>query len=172
MSPAEHIALAHLHAVATASYRAGCRGPECLTDGRGLAFLTSLGISAQFLYDCVDDLARYGEPDEETFHQLTAVRCEYFRQILGGTPATRRIEASELPPKPADFEGVPWLPRIIGKAKCFLEGTLCTEIMYGCSGDRRFLAPFHVTLPEFLEIVRDTGGDASAILLALRNRGR
>jgi hypothetical protein len=28
--------------------------------------------------------------------------------------------------------------------------------MYGCAGDRPFLREHHMTLPEFLQIVRDT----------------
>jgi hypothetical protein len=40
--------------------------------------------------------------------------------------------------------------------------------MYGCSGDRAFLAKFDATLPGFLEVVRDTSGDPEAALHYLK----
>jgi hypothetical protein len=38
---------------------------------------------------------------------------------------------------------------------------LCDDIMYGCAGDRAF-KKFHTTLPAFLNMVRETEGDAAA----------
>jgi hypothetical protein len=41
--------------------------------------------------------------------------------------------------------------------------------MYGCAGDRAFLKKFRSTLPAFLAVVRDTGGDAAEVLHFLRD---
>ena len=42
--------------------------------------------------------------------------------------------------------------------------------MYGCGGDRSFLASNGLTLPEFLEIVWKAGDDNQIILEAVRSR--
>ena len=156
--------LTDLHREAASHYKAGCRNPQVILSPENLAELKSLGLNAQFLYDCVDDLARYGEPLLETFVALAQIRNNYFTDVLKGRHADSEIPESSLPPKTAEFEGVAWLPRIIEKARCFLAGSLCADIMYGCAGDRKFLATYEATLLGFLETVRDTQGDPHAAL--------
>lgn len=156
--------LTDFHREAAKHYKAGCRDPKAILSSENLAELTSQGLSAQFLYDCVDDLARYGEPSLETFVALAQIRIHYFTDILKGRHAATEAPESSLPPKAAEFQGVAWLPRIIEKAQRFLGGSLCPEIMYGCAGDRKFLSTYGATLPGFLEIIRDTHGDPHAAL--------
>ena len=156
--------LHQLHDKASANYRTGCRTPAQILAQADLEILAKLGVSAQFLYDAVDDLARYGEPDKAVFVELAQMRADYFRSTLQGRTPSRIVQESELPPKPAEFEGVAWLPRIIRKAECFLEGSLCDDIMYGCAGDRSFLKKYNATLPAFLAVVRDTQGDPAKAL--------
>ncbi|MEI8294787.1 MAG: hypothetical protein WCG66_12540 [bacterium] len=139
--------LNQLHDKAAAIYRAGCRNPSQILDPADMAALSKFGVPAQFIYDAVDDLARYGEPDKAVFVELARMRADYFQTKLQGRPPLRVVEESELPPKSAEFEGVAWLPRIIRKAQCFLEGSLSDDIMYGCAGDRAFLKKFHASLP-------------------------
>jgi len=165
--------LHQLHDKASANYRAGCRTPSQILAPADLETLAKLGVSAQFLYDAVDDLARYGEPDKAVFVELAQMRADYFRSTLQGRPPSRIVQESELPPKPAEFEGVAWLPRIIRKAECFLEGSLCNDIMYGCAGDRSFLKKYNATLPAFLAVVRDNQGDpAEALRFLTDSRSR
>jgi hypothetical protein len=83
-------------------------------------------------------------------------------------PGGRIVQETELPRKTDEWEGIPWLPRIAKKARCFLEGTLCSEVMYGCSGDRAFLKKFNLSLPGFLELVRDSGSDVAKIVRSVR----
>lgn len=156
-----------LHEKATAIYSAGCRNPNQILPPDDLGKLTSLGVSAQFLYDAVDDLARYGEPSKAVFVELAKMRADYFQTTLRSQPPACIVQESELPPKSAKFEGVAWLPRIIRKAQCFLEGSLCDDIMYGCAGDRSFLKKCNATLPSFLAVVRDTHGDPAQALRLL-----
>lgn len=156
--------LTDLHREAASHYKVGCRDPKAILSPENLAELTSLGLSSQFLYDCVDDLARYGEPSLETFLALAQIRNNYFTDVLKGRHAASEIPEPSLPPKAAEFEGVAWLPRIIEKARCFLAGSLCADIMYGCAGDRKFLATYGATLPGFLVTVRDTQGEPHAAL--------
>jgi hypothetical protein len=156
--------LHQLHDKASANYCAGCRTPSQILPPADLEALAKFGVSVQFLYDVVDDLARYGEPNKAVFVELAQMRADYFQTSLRGRPALCIVEERELPPKSAEFEGVPWLPRMIRKAQCFLEGSLCNDIMYGCAGDRSFLKKYNATLPAFLAVVRNTQGDPATAL--------
>lgn len=165
--------LNQFHDKASANYRAGCRKPSQIIAPADLHALAKFGISAQSLYDAVDDLARYGEPDKAVFVELAQMRSDYFHTTLQGRPPSRIVQESELPPKSVEFEGVSWLLRIIRKAQCFLEGCLCDDIMYGCAGDRSFLKKYNATLPAFLAVVRDTQGDpAKALRFLTDSRAR
>ncbi len=168
MNP-DQIRLREIHRKATASYQSGEKHRDRLVPTDDAAFLASLGISTQVLLDYVEDFANYGNPDRETFVQVAEICRDYFRSVLSGTPSTTVVPMCELPPKPAEWDGIPWLPRISKKAECLLQGTLCMEAMYGCSGDRAFLKKFHLTLPEFLEIARDAHGKPTSILQHFRN---
>ncbi len=162
-------ALNQLHDKASASYSAGCRKPSQILPAEDMEALAKLGVPPQCLYDAVDDLARYGEPDKEVFVELAQIRSDYFHTTLQGRPPSRIVQESELPPKSVEFEGVSWLLRIIRKAQCFLEGCLCDDIMYGCAGDRSFLKKYNATLPAFLAVVRDTHGDPAQALCFLES---
>jgi hypothetical protein len=168
MTSKETETLARIHAEARTAYERGCRDPHALLDSDDFQILRSHGISPQFLYDCVDDLSRYGDPSAETFQELASIRSEYFRDVLHSAPPPPVVNECELPPKAQEFDGIAWLPRIIKKAQCFLNGCLCPEIMYGCAGDRSFLASHKKTLPDFLAKVRDSGGDPAALAAYLR----
>ena len=168
MDGGERQRLLALHAEAMANYRAGCRAPEAVVSEDGLRFLGACGLDAQCLYDYADDAVRYGEPLAETFAEVAEIRIAEFREVFGGKMAGLPHAEAELPPKAAEFGGVPWLPRIIRKAQHFLEGRMPVDIMYGCSGDRAFLKKFGATLPGFLRLVRDTGGDPAAVLAGIR----
>jgi hypothetical protein len=165
--------LNQLHDKASANYRTGCRTPSQILDAADLVALAKLGISAQSLYDAVDDLACYGEPDKAVFVELAQMRADFFLSTLHGSLPSQIVQESELPLKSDEFEGVSWLPRIIRKAQCFLEGSLCDDIMYGCAGDRSFLKKYNATLPAFLAVVRDTQGDpAKALRFLADSRSR
>jgi hypothetical protein len=168
MTPQDTETLARIHAEARAAYDRGRREPATIVDADDLEILRRHGISAQFLYDCVDDLARYGEPDAKTFLALAEIRSAYFHDVLHSAPPPPVVNECELPPKSEPFDGIAWLPRIIRKAQCFLNGCLCPEIMYGCAGDRAFLAEHGKSLPAFLEQVRDTNGDPARLAAFLR----
>ena len=80
------------------------------------------------------------------------------------------IPSRQLPAKTEPMDGIPWLPRIIAKARAKMRGELDQNTMYGCGGDRSFLASNGLTLPEFLEIVWKAGDDNQIILEAVRSR--
>ena len=63
---------------------------------------------------------------------------------------------------------IAWLPRLIAKARLKLRGELPDDLMYGCGGDRSFLAEYPMTLQAFLQLVRDSGEDDRRIIEAVK----
>lgn len=162
------IRLKEIHQKAVLAYQNGCRETAELVPPPDLEFLASLGISAQVLLDYAEDFARSGEPDDTTFVRVVEIRWDYLRTVQKGVSADHVVPESALPLRENEWEGIPWLPRITQKARCFLEGSLCREVMYGCSGDRTFLRKHSLTLPGFLERVRDSGDDRAKIVQYVR----
>jgi len=161
--------LARFHAAAAASYQNGCRDAAAILPGADLAALRAAGIPAQVLLDYAEDFSRSGTPTCEDFVAVCEIRHDVFLHRLGARWPLAVVPESALPLRETELEGIPWLPRIFAKARCFLEGSLCPEVMYGCSGDRRFLADHHLTLPGFLALVRDAP-DPAAVLAAVRQQ--
>ena len=129
------------------------------------AFLTGIGCSTQELFDFVDDCQRYnGDPDFATTLAVTAIRRDYFLNVLGGKSTGKVATMSSLPAKSAEVDGISWLPRLIVKARLKLRGEMPADLMYGCAGDRPFLRRMNTTLPKFLELVRDSGDDDRRIV--------
>jgi len=131
-------------------------------------FLASIGLRPINLYDYAEDMNGAGEPDWNTVLLLAAARRDYFLYHQHGIINSVVTEADSLPPKLEALSGIPWLPRIIKKAQCFLEGGLCHEIMYCCAGDRRFLKEYDMHPADFLRIVWASGGDQEKILSYFR----
>lgn len=151
-------------------YRTGNRELASYFTKEEVSFLASIGIRPINLYDYAEDMANYGEPDWNTVLLIAAARRDYFIYHQHGSSKTSVTEASELPPKTAELEGIPWLPRIIAKARCFIEGGLCHEIMYGCGGDRRFLKEHDIHPADFLRAVWASGGDEKSVLAFIKKR--
>jgi hypothetical protein len=133
------------------------------------AFLAEIGCTAQELFDFVDDSLGYDDLDFQTVLAVTGIRREYFLNVMDGKPSGRAVPMSALPAKSAEVDGIAWLPRLIAKARLKLRGELDPDLMYGCAGDRPFLRGHHMTLPQFLELVRDKGDDDRAIVDAVKN---
>ena len=151
-----------------ATLKAGCRSAKAMFNPKDAAFLAGIGCSTQELFDFVDDFLDYGDFDFETVLGVTAIRREYFLNVMHGKPSGRVVEMSELPAKSATVDGIAWLPRLIAKARTKLRGEMNPDLLYGCAGDRPFLREHGMTLPEFLQLVRDKGDDDRAIVEALK----
>ena len=151
-----------------AAWKAGRRASSSMFLPADVAWLSGIGCSAQEAFDFVDDFLRHGEPDFATALEVAAIRRDYFLKDLGGKPATQRFSMVDLPAKAAAVDGIAWLPRIIVKARLKLRGEMPDDLMYGCGGDRQFLAGIHMTLPEFLTLVRDSGTDDRRIVDAVK----
>ena len=145
-------------------YQAGQKSPRNLFDGEDLAFLATIGCSGQELFDFIDDGERYGEPSYEDTLLVTSVRREYFIQVLKGGSGGPVVDMASLPAKSAAIDGIPWLLRLIEKARAKLNGTMPDELMYGCGGDRPFLRNMNVPLADFLRVVWQHGDNDRAII--------
>ena len=153
---------------AVAAWRAGKRSPKSMFTADDIAFLAAQGCTAQELFDFVDDSLRYDDLDFETALAVTAIRRAYFLEVMHGQPTGRVVPMSALPAKSAEVDGIAWLPRLIVKARVKLRGEMNPDLMYGCAGDRPFLHRHGMTLPQFLELVRDRGDDDRAIVEAVK----
>jgi len=151
-------------------YRGGNRDLDSYFTTEETEWLASVGLRAINLYDWAEDMVSSGEPDWNTVLLIAAARRDYFLVQQQGITSNSVTEASELPPKPEELEGIPWLPRIIAKANCFLKGGLCHEIMYCCGGDRRFLKEHDIHPADFLRVVWASHGDQSKVLAFVKSR--
>jgi hypothetical protein len=145
-------------------YRVGNRDLETYFTAEQQEFLSSIGLRPINLYDYAEDMVSYSEPDWNTVLLIMAARRDYFLYHQHGITKEAPTDSSSLPPKPEELDGIPWLPRIIAKATCFLEGGLCLDIMYGCGGDRRFLKEHDIHPADFLRTVWASGGDSQKVL--------
>ena len=113
---------------------------------------------------------KYGEPGFEAFLLISAARRDYFFHIQKGTPPPPPPSIETLPSKTDEISGIPWLPRILVKARCKLAGNLPDDIMYGCGGDRKFLRDFDVHPAEFLRVVWAAKDDDRFVVRFLQQR--
>jgi hypothetical protein len=151
-----------------AAWKARRRSARTMFEPTDVAFLAGIGCTAQELFDFVDDSLGCGDLDFDTVLDVTAIRRAYFLNVMKGTPTGRVIPMSTLPPKSAAVDGIPWLPRLIVKARIKLRGEMDPDLMYGCGGDRPFLRRHRMTLAEFLQLVWDKGDDDRAIVDAVK----
>jgi len=150
------------------AWREGRRSPDRMFDSTDAAFLSSIGCTAQELFDFVDDELRYGDFDFATTLAVTAIRRDYFLNVMKGKATGRTVTMASLPAKTAAVDGIAWLPRLIVKARAKLCGEMPADLMYGCAGDRPFLRERKMDLPSFLKLVWDSGEDDRRIIDAVK----
>lgn len=148
-----------VYAIGSARWLQGHKTASSMFPAAEAAFLATIGCTTQELFDFIDDFHRYGEPDYETTLLVTAVRQDYFHRVMGGKASGKVADMSKLPAKSAEVDGIPWLPRLIEKAKIKLRGEMPPELMYGCGGDRPFLQEAGIGLAEFLRVVWESNGN-------------
>lgn len=155
-----------------AAWKSGRASAQTMFGPEDVAFLATIGCTAQELFDFVDDSLGYDDVDFETVLAVTGMRREYFLTVMGGKLSGKVVPMSELPAKSAEVDGIAWLPRLIAKAWIKLRGEMNPDLMYGCAGDRPFLRRHNMTLPQFLQLVRDRGDDERAIVDAVKQAAR
>jgi hypothetical protein len=126
-----------------------------------LAFLAGIGCKPRELFDFVED---HGADLPATTALLVAtVRRDYFLMEQDGKPSGSELKPGDLPARDAQLAGIPWLPRILSKARAKLRGELNPDIMYGCGGDRMFLESHGISPSDFLRRVWKAGDDDQAV---------
>lgn len=136
-------------------YRVGEHHPDRHFTDEQKAYLASVGLTPQELFDFAEDHARYdGDPDWETVLLIAAARRDYFLAEMNGQPSSNQpVAMDSLPPKDEKLDGIPWLPRLIKKAEAKLRGEMPADLMYGCGGDRRFFQAHGIHPADFLRRV-------------------
>lgn len=153
-------------------YRKGNRQPETYFNKEELAFLASIGSRPMSLYDFAEDVVSDETPDWETALLIIAARRDYFVVHQKGAWTDRVLKSEDLPARDAELGGIPWLPRILEKAKCYLEGGLCEGIMYCCGGDRSFFRRHGLHPADFLRAVWAAHGDDQKMLKYVQSGGK
>ncbi len=151
---------ASLFARCCADYKEGNFDYKKDYSAEDLEFLGSIGYKRREFFDFVEDFVDEGEPSATTALLVAAVRRDYFLVEQGGKTGNKEITKDDLPSFGEELEGMPYLPRILVKARAKLKGELDPDIMFGCGGDRNFLAK-HGNIPQadFLRHVWASGGD-------------
>jgi hypothetical protein len=150
------------------AWNEGRRSPQTMFSTEDARFLEGIGCSAQELFDFVDDLQRYGEPDYETVLAIQTVCRDHFLNVMKGRRSGRTALMSDLPAKAEAVDGIPWLPRLIMKARLKLRCEMPSDLMFGCGGDRAFFGQVTLTPAAFLELVRGSGSDDRRIIDAVK----
>ncbi len=152
-----------LYQSAQERYRDGRDTVDAIFEDEEVLFLSSLGCSTQELFDFVEDSINWGDVEYDQVEGVTALRRDYFVNILASQPATTMIDPSLIPAKKDEVDGIAWLPRLIVKARAKLMGELHPDLMYGCGGDRPFLRDRNSNLVDFLKVTRDADDDQAII---------
>jgi len=150
-----------LYEKARARYDAGHRDAATLFNPGECAFLETIGARPIELYDFAEDA---GGIDWETALLIAAARRDYFWLAQKNAPSPKRFAMSDFPPKDAELQGIPWLPRLILKAGRRLRGEMPDDMMYCCAGDRRFFKQYGIHPADFLRFVWAVDGNESRIL--------
>lgn len=156
-----------LYEKAKKEYQSGNRDFERFFTRPEVKWLESIGCTAMQLYDFAED---YPELDWETALLITAARRDYFLHVQNGITSKKIIPVDDFPAKNAMLNDIPWLPRIILKAKARLRGELPKELMYCCGGDRQFLNKFDIHPADFLRIVWSAGNDDDKVVSFVESR--
>ena len=156
-----------LYEKALARYSSGHREPQTMFTPEETEVLRSLGAKPMELYDYAEDS---DDVDWETALLIAAVRRDYFLQEQNGIWSEHLMKSDALPPKPEPLEGIPWLPRLIEKAKGRLRGELPDEVMYCCGGDRNFFQTHDIHPADFLRLVWAVKGEPDKIVAYVKKQ--
>lgn len=149
---------------AVSQYEKGERDSSRFFDSSELAFLDSIGTSAQEVFDFAEDWLDRQEPDFVTFALITDCRRNYFLIKQKGRRSDKVVDTPDLPPKDEEVWGVEWLPRIIPKAKAKLRGEMGPDLMFCCGGDRNFFRKHGIEPSTFLQVVALNEDNDDAII--------
>jgi hypothetical protein len=153
------------------AYRKGDFDHETAYSAEEISFLESIGCKKREFFDFVEDFVDEGEPSPGTALLVAAVRRDHFLVEQKGEVSGKAVNRDELPGFGEELDGIPYLPRILVKARAKLRGELDPDVMYGCGGDRNFLAKNGGLHPaDFLRHVWASGGEDGKIAVWIKSR--
>lgn len=149
-----------------AAFRSGNTDFTSYYGAADLAFLASIGCQPREFFDFVEDFCGDGAPEISTALLVAAVRRDYFLTIQHGkTSDAPPLTTENIPTFGDELDGMPYLPRILAKGRAKLRGELDPDLMFGCGGDRRFLAKHGDLHPaDFLRHLWAVGDDDSKMV--------
>jgi hypothetical protein len=154
-----------------AAYREGNFDYETGYTGEELKFLDSIGYKKREFFDFVEDHVDEGEPSASTALLVAAVRRDYFLVEQKGQVSGAVVTMDDLPSFGEELQGFAYLPRILRKARAKLRGELDPNVMFGCGGDRNFLAKNgNIPPADFLRHVWAAGGDDAKVAEWIKSR--
>ena len=155
-----------------AAYRQGRHDHATYYQPADLAFLAEIGCKPREFFDFVEDFCEEGVPAVSTALLVAAVRRDYFLAVQHGQPSDRLVTRDDLPTFGDELAGIPYLPRILTKARAKLRGELDPDLMFGCGGDRKFLRTHGDIHPaDFLRQVWSAGDDDQKLAAWVAERG-
>jgi len=159
-----------LYNYAVESYAKGQRSAEVMFSAGDKEWLAANGMTPQHYYDYAEDHNNHtGEPGLDHALGIELIRRDYFLNVQAGRPSDTVMEETGLPAKDEEIGGLPWLPRLLPKARAKLRGELPPSLMYCCGGDRRFFKEHDILPAEFLALVwRHEGNDAAIVEWVVR----
>ncbi len=122
-----------------ADYRGGNRNFTSYYKPEDLDFLAQIGCQPREFFDFVEDFCEDGTPSLSTALLIAAVRRDYWLTVQKGTKSTNLLTRDNVPGFGETLENIPYLPRILAKARAKLRGELDPDLMFCCGGDRNFL---------------------------------
>lgn len=143
-----------------AVYRSGNQNFETYYTPDDLEFLGEIGCKPREFFDFVEDFCEDGEPSVSTALLVAAVRRDYFLAVQKGASGGPLLTRDDIPTFGDALEGMPYLPRMLAKARAKLRGELDPDLMFCCGGDRNFLRKHGGIHPaDFLRRVWAAGED-------------
>ena len=134
-------------------YRGGNTELGSYYSNEDLQFLRGIGCKPRELFDFIEDYVDERDPTPTTALLIAAVRRDYLEVVQGGQLSEVEITREDLPTFGDTLGEIPYLPRILTKARAKLRGELDPDIMYCCGGDRKFLREHGIHPADFLRHV-------------------
>jgi hypothetical protein len=122
-----------------AAYRSGNRDFQSYYTSADLEFLDQIGCQTREFFDFAEDFCEDGSPTVSTALLIAAVRRDYWLTVQKRTKGTDLLNRENVPGFGETLENIPYLPRILAKARAKLRGELDPDLMFCCGGDRNFL---------------------------------
>ena len=145
-------------------YRGGNTELGSFYSNEDLQFLRGIGCKPRELFDFIEDYVDERDPTPTTALVIAAVRRDYLEVVQGGQLSEVEITREDLPTFGDTLGEIPYLPRILTKARAKLRGELDPDIMYCCGGDRKFLREHGIHPADFLRHVWAAGDDEGKIV--------